>query len=80
MIFNLQLKIESAKPLSDAMKEKWTEISKAISFETAAATIIYLSGILEYYGNSKSNFKLISLTGQICTGLGTMNGKFQQIT
>jgi len=47
MIFNLQLKIESAKPLSDAMKEKWTEISKAISFETAAATIIYLSGILE---------------------------------
>jgi len=63
MIFNLQLKIESAKPLSGAMKEKWHEISKAISFETAAATIIYLSEILELYGNSKSSFKVISWTG-----------------
>jgi hypothetical protein len=63
MIIDLELKIESIKPLAFAKKEKWETIVKVRNFETASATIIFLSEILELYDNCTSNFKLIHWAG-----------------
>lgn len=70
MSYSLDLRIEEAKtPLSPDKRERWPNIGN-ISFDIAAATIMYLAEILELYDKPPCQFTLIAWSGPNPWGAG----------